>query len=74
MICCTALAIFNVLLLGELGAYTDRPVFLILFWIVLDAAALGASSFSHLSVVHVVVGVACLDAAELCRTALVRLT
>jgi hypothetical protein len=39
---------------------------------VADAAARGAASFSLLFAVRVVAGVACLDAVQLRRTALVR--
>jgi hypothetical protein len=39
---------------------------------VADAAAWDAACFTHLSAVTVVVGVECLHALQLCRTALVR--
>jgi hypothetical protein len=40
--------------------------------VVADAAAQGVASFSHLSAVPVVAGVACLDAVQLQRTSLMR--
>jgi hypothetical protein len=42
------------------------------FPVVADAAAGEAASISHMSAVPVAAGVACLDAAQLRRTALVR--
>jgi hypothetical protein len=59
------MATFNVSLLDELGACTDRPV-------LADAAARGAARFSHLSAVPVVAGVQSLDAVQLRTTPLVR--
>jgi hypothetical protein len=70
MICCTTLAIFNVLLLVELGAYTDRPGLRISCCG--RCCCTGSASFSHMIAVPVVNGVACLDVVQLRRTALVR--
>jgi 6,7-dimethyl-8-ribityllumazine synthase len=42
------------------------------FPVVADAAARGSSSISHMFSVPVIAGVACLDAVQLHRTALVR--
>jgi hypothetical protein len=42
------------------------------FPVVADAAAWGASCFSHMSVVPVIADVECLDAMQLRRTALVK--
>jgi endonuclease V-like protein UPF0215 family len=67
IVCGTTIAIFNVSLLVELGACTDRPVLRIS--VVADAVA---ARFSHMSAVLVVAGVACLDAVRLRRTAPVR--
>jgi hypothetical protein len=68
MNCCTTVGTFSVLLV-ELGActedlFTELPV-------VADAATQGATWFSHMSAVIVVVGVVCLDAVQLQRTAFV---
>jgi hypothetical protein len=65
MICCTTVVTFNMSLLDELGACTNRPV-------LADAAAWGTTSFSHMSTVPVVAGIDCLAAVQLHRTALVR--
>jgi hypothetical protein len=44
------------------------------FFVVADAAGRGAAGLSNMYAVPVVAGVACLDAVQLCRTALVRRT
>jgi hypothetical protein len=58
----TAMANFTMLLLGELGAWTDL---FSEFPVVADAASQGAASFSHMLAVPVVPGVVCLDAVQL---------
>jgi hypothetical protein len=69
MICCIAVETFNVSLLVELEAYTDR--LFSEFPVVAAVAAWGPTSFSHMSAVPVVAGVACLYTVQH-RTAPVR--